>query len=176
MKTATELKKANFGSVSSGTLKTEDLLAAIQHELQWQIMRNGAFLAMPENFPLRDRLNALDGEICDCFSEGNSGESEITEDKQEIAQELIGETCDVLSEVFAPAYGYFGAHCGDGADFGFWPGDIEDIKEQVGFVSSVDEEYPSDDFSGEWLHVNERGNCTLYVRENGIDREIWGLV
>lgn len=42
---------------------------------------------------------------------------------------------------------------------------------------SKDPEHPAADFRGEWLHVNDHGNTTLYVRgENGQDREVWGVV
>ena len=54
--------------------------------------------------------------------------------------------------------------------------DIEGAKEDCEFVSTKTQEYPDDDFEGEWLHINERGNCTLYVRENGKDKEIWSIV
>ena len=53
---------------------------------------------------------------------------------------------------------------------------IENAQEDVGFISSKDQEYPADDYEGEWLHVSDHGNATLYVRENGKDREIWGVV
>jgi hypothetical protein len=171
MKPAT-IKPASFGSVSTATLRTEDLLSTFADELEWQIQRNGAFLSLPENFPMRDRLNAIHGDALDCFAD--DGET-IAEDKEDDACELVNETLpDALSQ-FAPAYGYFGAHPGDGADFGYWV-DVDSVKEQVGFVSSRRAEYPADDFSGEWLHVNDHGNCTLYVRENGNDREVWSIV
>jgi len=175
MKTTIAIKPASFGSVSTSTLKTEHLLSAFISELEWQLQRNGEFFSQPENFTLRDKLNAIVGEAQDCFAE--NGET-IDPDKEDIASELVNETFpDTFSEYFAPAYSYFGAHCGDGADFGYWPIDIEEIKEQVEFCSSRSQEYPDDDFTGEWLHINERGNCTLYVRdETGKDVEIWGLV
>ena len=167
------IKAASFGSVSEGTLKTADLLSAFISELEWQVSRNGEFFGRPENFELRDKLANLVGEAQDCFAE--SGD-EIDENKQDEADGVCNDMADVLSDWFAPAYGYFGAHAGDGADFGFWPQDIEEIKEQVEFASSVESEFPTGEFSGEWLHINERGNCTLYVRENGRDVEIWSLV
>lgn len=53
---------------------------------------------------------------------------------------------------------------------------VESAREDVGFVSSVDQEWPDDDYTGEWLHVNDHGNATLYLRENGQDKEIWGII
>ena len=167
-------QSAALGSISHGTLRECDLLEAFMHELEWQIRRNGEHYSRPENFSERDRLNALVGDAGDCFDE--YGE-DIAEDKQELASKLVNqELPDALGEFAAP-YCYFGAHMGDGSDFGFWPADIEEIKEQVEFVSSKGAEYPADDYRGEWLHINERGNCTLYVREDsGKDRKIWGCV
>lgn len=59
----------------------------------------------------------------------------------------------------------------------FLMANIESAKEDCEFVSSRSQEYPDDEYRGEWLHINERGNCTLYVREdNGQDKEIWSVV
>lgn len=54
--------------------------------------------------------------------------------------------------------------------------DVDGAREDVDFVSSKTEEYPPEDYQGEWLHVSDHGNATLYVRENGKDREIWSVV
>jgi hypothetical protein len=55
--------------------------------------------------------------------------------------------------------------------------DIDGARESVEFASSREQDYPSDDYRGEWLHVNDHGNATLYVRgENGHDVEIWAVV
>lgn len=163
------LKFASIGSVSSDTLRTQDLLESFSNELEWQINRNGNFLSLPENFPMRDRLAKLLGEARDAWSE----EGKALQD-EETASEIVGELQDALGE-FSPQWGYFGAHEGDGACFGFWV-DIDAAKEDCNFVSSKDGEYPSDDYEGEWLHINERGNATLYLRENAQDAEIWSLV
>ncbi len=53
---------------------------------------------------------------------------------------------------------------------------IDAAKEECEFVSSKAQEYPADDYQGEWLHVSDHGNATLYVREAGKDREIWGVI
>lgn len=73
----------------------------------------------------------------------------------------------------------------------FLMADVDGAREDVGFVSwtSVadakragvetdpdDSSYPPDDYQGEWLHVSDHGNATLYVRENGNDTEVWGVV
>jgi|SRR6516162_3626559 hypothetical protein len=54
---------------------------------------------------------------------------------------------------------------------------VESVKEDCAFVSSKEQECPADHFRGEWLHVNDHGNCTLYVRgARGQDKEIWAIV
>jgi len=61
--------------------------------------------------------------------------------------------------------------------------DVDIAKEDVEFVSSRECEYPDDDFRGEWLHVNDHGNVTLYIRCDGEggddscrDEEVWAVV
>lgn len=168
---ALSIKPAACGSVSHGTLRVEDLLSSFASELEWQIRRNGEYFSRPENFALRDKLNVLAGEAQDAWNE----DGETLKD-EEAAAEMVNDLQDALANNFAPMYGMFGAHEGDGSDFGYWI-DIEQAKESVGFVSSPSQEFPPEDFRGEWLHINERGNCTLYVREaDGSDREIWSVV
>lgn len=58
----------------------------------------------------------------------------------------------------------------------FLMADVDGAREDVCFVSSKTQDYPPDDYHGEWLHVSDHGNATLYVRENGKDTEIWSVV
>ena len=83
-----------LGSVSTGTLRAEDLLPAFTNAL--------ADLEGNRNRPL---IVAADGEI---------------DYESERASFLLGDMQDAL-EVSCPPFVYFGAHPGDGADFGFWP-------------------------------------------------------
>lgn len=49
--------------------------------------------------------------------------------------------------------------------------------EYDGFASTVTQDYPDKGYRGEWLHINERGNCVLYFRNaRGKDREIASCV
>lgn len=138
------LEPAPLGSISSGTLRTADLLSAFISALEGLMLVNGEHYSRPENREERDRLLNAIGEAQDCFAEDGQG---------------------IEGEKF------------DGADFGFWPVDIDDIKDQVEFVSSKEQEYPPSDFRGEWLHVNDHGNATLYARiADDRDKEIWAVV
>lgn len=59
----------------------------------------------------------------------------------------------------------------------FLMADVDGAREDVGFVSSKDADYPPADYRGEWLHVSDHGNATLYVRgPGGKDTELWSVV
>lgn len=96
------------GSVSTGTLRTEDLLRAFA-DAAWDIYQhnNEAFPFFdPEEYPgFRDWYNGHGYE-----------DYPITID----AEYLLEDLQDALNDL-APEGFYFGAHPGDGADFGFWP-------------------------------------------------------
>lgn len=186
------MKTAKIGSISSGTLRTEDLLSTFGSTLESLILINGDHFAKPENLSERDRLNKLRGDAQDCFAD--DGET-LTEDGEESGPEIVDELIDAL-QMFAPSFCTFGAHPGDGADFGFWP-DVDAARDGVEFVSfkshdaarragvetdKDDTAYPSPTFRGEWLHVNDHGNATLYLRTGHpsaplfTDRELWSVV
>lgn len=173
------LRFARIGEVSSATLRTEDLLSAFSSTLEDCITVNGAFLSLPENSPMRDRLVKLLSESQDAWTEDGT---ELQDEDN--AAELVTELQDALNEFAAP-YVTFGSHEGDGACFGFWP-DVNSAREDVGFVSSKTQDEPDRNYRGEWLHVSDHGNATLYVREDNstdafakdgsVDREIWSVV
>jgi hypothetical protein len=54
---------------------------------------------------------------------------------------------------------------------------LEDAR-LIGIETDPDDsEYPPKKYRGEWLHVNERGNCVLYYRNSkGKDRELASAV
>ena len=160
------LVAAEFGSVSSGTMRTEDLLTAFTDTLDHLLS------IQPRRFP-RKKYRAL---IRDANKALALEDSDTAADD---ASDIVSELFDALNE-FAPVYGYFGAHCGDGADYGYWL--VDDLEEcfDDGLKVSDTSEVPAD-YRGEVLHVNERGNVTLYVAHGRKGRapklrEIWSLV
>jgi len=155
------MKTATFGTVSHGTLCTEDLLDAFASELEYQVQRNAEAWCSDEGRQERDKYMALIGEA-----------REVDPDSDE-ASELVNESLPDALHAFAPAYSYFGAHEGDGSDFGYWP-DI-DQADFDGLSVADTSEVPAD-YSGEVLHVNDHGNMTLYAADRGRLTEVWSIV
>lgn len=148
-------RKARFGTVSHGTLKTDDLIGTFADELR--AVRG----AIPKGLYKHLRM----------WQEGS---------KEIDPAELVNDLTDALNEC-APPYGYFGAHEGDGSDFGFWlRSDWEEGFD--GLRVSDTSEVPAD-YNGEVIHVNDHGNVTLYWsdpanahRSSARLTEIWSVV
>lgn len=85
------------------------------------------------------------------------------------AKEGTVETWEISDSLdfFAPPYSYFGAHEGDGADFGYWVS--EDALQDLERFNEKPEGTQEDDY----IVVNDHGNITLYSAD-GI--EIWAIV
>lgn len=110
------MKFAKPGSVSTGTLRTPDLLEAFA----WKAMSLLAsdvtkITKAPVQWEEHDDLcrHALHL-VAHWRDEGR----ELPEDED--AQETLDALMGLLDE-YAPAGHMFGAHPGDGADFGYWP-------------------------------------------------------
>jgi hypothetical protein len=102
------------------------------------------------------------------------------EDDSQLLSDCGDEAVDYLNSLDLPSYCSF--YFDDNSLF--LAPCIENVKEDVGFVSGQsedanpdDSDRPCDDYQGEWLHVSDHGNCTLYVRgDDGKDTEIWSVV
>jgi hypothetical protein len=155
MKTQLEIKPASIGSISHGTLRTEDLLSAFISELEYQTLRNGLYFSSPENFGERDKFANLIGEAQDCLDDDGA----ILEDKEDEASELVNETLPDALNSFAGPYCYFGTHDGDGSDFGYWPSmsDINDLPTYEG----TDEAMEAGELN-DFKVVSDHGNVEIY--------------
>ena len=150
------IDKVTIGSVSTGTLRDEDLLAAFAFELE----------RLADNYPeLVDRANQF---VEDGFTDG------------EASSNCVAELMDALSE-YAPPHVYFGAHEGDGADFGFWP-DMDFSGCEFFTVLEPDVRDPSDFEPGSelvdttcgiYVSINDHGNVTVSEIRGA---EIWSAV
>jgi hypothetical protein len=122
----TTLKPSEIGTLIHGTLRSEDVLPAFADEIERQQIVNGAWLSLPENKSFRDSLENLKWELMEWtdkrqaeLNDTTYGLRDMDDDGSEY--ELWSSACDYLS-AFAPQGGYFGAHEGDGSDFGYWMG------------------------------------------------------
>lgn len=116
--------------------------------------------------PDEDRKLVLRAEL-DCMSNDRDDHSCLSE----AADDAIAWLNDQETRSFL-----YWANSGEAGAFGLWP-NVEGAQEDCGFVSSREQEFPPADFTGEWLHVNDHGNATLYVRqEDGSDVEVWSVV
>lgn len=166
---------ASLGSISSGTLRTEDLLSAFADALEDCVQVNADAWCSDAGRAQRDAYCALIGSARDCFDE--DGE-EIDAEKQDSAEDLVQALSDALQD-FAPDYVYFGAHPGDGADFGYWLSeDWQQQAEDDGCLMVSDTSEVPDDFAGGLIVcVNDHGNATLYEQDlTGQRVEVWSCV
>lgn len=91
--------KAQEGSVIHGTMLNSDLIPAFLDVLQ--DLDPNRFVEIMSRFPSKDGLWSM-----------------MDMDSDE-ASEFVVELFDALNE-YAPDGCYFGAHPGDGSDYGFW--------------------------------------------------------
>lgn len=133
--------------------------------------RNGEYFALPENRGERDKLTTIIGEAQDCFSE--DGE-DIDPEKEDLASELVNESFFNALEAFAPPYCYFGAHEGDGSDFGYWPS-MDAINDLPCIADNSDEAIAAEqsaDWSTDVRYVNDHGNVTVYGADGSVILEL----
>ena len=143
----------NLGSISHATIQPIDVAIAIHREIDYANAYCDAGIEIPDPF------DGFDGFDCD----------DDYWDSPDATEYVFAELFELMQD-HAPAYAYFGAHEGDGADLGFWV-DFDDVMECVEQHGE-----PGDGFEGEWLDVSDHGNATLYFRSDGNDREIWSIV
>lgn len=142
----------NIGSISSGTMRTKDLLPAFLRELERQEKLTIAHKKLAKEISAR------------------MGSDDYYE-SEELDYDL-GELFDALEEYCMP-YFWFGAHPGDGADYGYWLSetfeeDFDDLK--VSDLSEIPKNH-----TGEVLLINDHGNMTLYNCARGRLYEVWSI-
>jgi hypothetical protein len=150
--------RAIIGGISRGTMRPQDLIPRFCDQLRWLGMRNKALSAIESRY--NRAINGKYGENDKYFTD-------------EVSAFDLDELFDLLNE-FAPPYCYFGAHPGDGSDYGFW---ITEFLEDDFDGLKVDDtsEIPAN-YTGDVLHVNDHGNMTLYSCTRGKRREVWAVV
>ena len=142
-----------LGSISSGTLRNQDLIPAMYSTLK-QL----------------GELNRLP--TWDTFKYAEYYDEKSVYWTSEGAMEDFDMLVDALQEC-CPAYVYFGSHEGDGADFGFWP-DVDRLNADI-----ADSEYRNGDDillleEMVLVTVNDHGNVT--VKDIWTHETLWSCV
>jgi len=157
---------AECGSISTGTLRTADLLSAMLETLETLD---------------KDKYNEfVDLLETDCnVSQDDIGHyartvsSDIYEtcrgggDRETLSYIVNEELPDALQD-FAPPGFYFGSHPGDGADIGFWLDEelVDCIYQYVQRRTWKEDPAGLYDTAGRWHpDKNERQNCCIAIRE-----------
>ena len=156
------MSQFQLGSISTGTLRTQDLLPVFLE----------TFIALGGNVPSDlecgsyiEYLNWPNPETTACNEDDKFWDSEDAMWDMEALTNVLNNLC--------PPFVYFGTLEGDGADFGFWP-DMEALNEamqNMGMASESDEEILAEE--GVIVQVSDHGNVTVM----DIDRNvIWSVV
>ena len=163
-----------IGSISSGTMRTKDLLGTFSSELSYHMKR------MRLTRDQRRRFNTLlrDYQRADF----DDDECTIGEDTFD-SGELLTEFFDALGEI-APPYCYFGAAKDDGACYGFWPALDFNNRDRYGRLRDNDlqvvnagDEIPRGNWGEDVLLVNDHGNVTCgHVDKRGRFKAYWDCV
>jgi hypothetical protein len=169
-----------MGSVSSGTMRPEDLIPTFTSELDYAARNYGDVKRKERQAHVKLAI-AID----------KRSEAEDYYESKDAEWDLDA-LFDALGEYAAP-YFYFGSHPGDGADYGYWlsEGWDDDFVTDMSVLSETDwrngmGQQPSikvNDlaevpkwYRGEVTVVNDHGNCTLYVKTSRTLREVWAVV
>ena len=108
------MKQAELGSISSATMRSEDLIPVFIDAL-WELNPEKAKSIQKDIDKLKIVEKPGYGEYYD-ETDDIDGLSSM-----ELASYIINEDLfDALNEC-APPYAYFGSHPGNGSDYGFWP-------------------------------------------------------
>jgi hypothetical protein len=147
-----------IGTVSHGTMRHADLIPDFIYTLKTLRRQHGR----------RDSLRITD--ITRAMRSKRYYETEGADSDLESLFDALG--------AYAGPFMYFGAHCGDGGGYGFWPADDFEtsVTDDGGIVVSDQNEIPADHV-GYVAVVSDHGNVTLYSRDaKGRMTEQWGIV
>jgi hypothetical protein len=173
-------KFAPIGSVSHGTMRPEDLIPAFLDTLD-ELVEGMSLDAKGRELETCERVAGLNRRLGDIEQRMESVPDYFESEEADWDLETL---FDLLND-FAPPYCHFGAHEGDGSDYGFWPSweslNEDDYTTNGGPVLKIDagDEWtafvPEEDRDGiEYvLEVSDHGNATLRTKDGS---EVWSIV
>jgi hypothetical protein len=154
MSDTTTRRPFQLGTVSHGTMRPQDLLPIFV-----------------------STIDSLNGDQPSTSYLGFS--DDLPDDHMYWQSEEAGWDMEALFDALqncSPPFVYFGAHEGDGSDFGFWP-DTESLNEElrVNGLPHLDEpEFVDLEEYNIIVHVNDHGNVTVYDDMSNI--VLWSCV
>ncbi len=175
-----------MGSISSGTMRAEDLIPTFCGELSYHAKHDEhvAFKTRRAHIKL---VKEIEARITDEreFEDTDLGIGGCADDDLDSLFDALGE--------YAAPYFYFGAHPGDGADYGYWLSESWDEDFQTvnprdagydthgciidnGPIQVTDSADIPKGYRGEVAVVSDHGNVALYVKTSRGLREIWSVV
>ena len=152
------MRKITIGTVSEGTLRSEDLIPVFLGEIE-QLMKE--YIDADQDVVLAQSIISEGKEIMSKYEQEESID-------EEVASEVCTELMDTLNSL-CPAYIYFGSLEGDGSDFGFWP-DWESIRRDMEEGEVVESGKNGECVvvnDGTRFEVNDHGNITITAIETG---------
>jgi hypothetical protein len=158
-----------LGSISTGTLRTEDLLPAFTYtmgELTHSPISNTS------KYP-NEAMAKLWDEAIKAINNPDTDTNPLSDDECVARNEILSDLQDALNEL-CPPFVYFGTLEGDGADFGFWP-DMDRLNEEMRSTTS---DFQADNCwtltdDGVIVHVSDHGNVTVMDMERNV---LWSVV
>lgn len=127
-----------LGSISHGTMRPVDLIETFA----WEIKRS--------------KLTAAERDLVRRAYRWLNLPANAQSAAADVGDNILCELFDVL-DAYAPAYCYFGAHEGDGSDYGFWPS--MDAIDGLPRVEGADD---ARRLMEDCRFVNDHGNVTVF--------------
>jgi hypothetical protein len=159
-----------LGSISHGTLRTEDLLPAFAYKMG-ELTHNP--ISNTSKYPNEAMANLWD-EAIKAINNPDTDTNPLSDDECVGRNEILSDLQDALNEL-CPPFVYFGTLEGDGADFGFWV-DRDGLDEAL-----TQHDVPDPDRDGcqvleddgVIVQVSDHGNVTVMDLERNV---IWSVV
>lgn len=112
------MKYAEPGSLTHGTLRPEDLIPAFMSALD-ALANQNRYTGDGDELTLT-RLNGRVDDLLGALERALGDDHAAFYETSDCVDDYLADLIDLLN-AFAPRGHYFGAHEGDGSDFGFWP-------------------------------------------------------
>lgn len=148
-------RKISIGSISTGTMRTEDLIPVFLDTLAYYAPRNAEYIIRKYEIPYtKHSTNEELAAWCD------------TDTAAYVLNEVLFYELDYIAQSLP--FTWFGTHPGDNSDYGFWRMDIYELIQDGDLLRFDDAtRNPTRAELQDYTHyarVNDHGNITIYNR------------